>query len=715
MIRTSWRAIVIALAAAAPFVSTLLRGELPAFRDHRDYFVPLRETTAEALRGLQLPLWNALSGSGEPWLANPQTGVFYPPAWIVAAFPFELGYVLFLVFHLALLGIGWRRLMLRWTHDDVATLSACALVLSGPILSILDVSNSLATFAWVPLLLSFALEAKPGATARDAATIALCFFGGEPLLAAAGAALYAVVRLARERGAALAATASVAALSILLAAVQLLPFLESLQGSDRSTGLDPAAALAQSMAPADWLLLPLSPLAPGSVAVPMTSQRFLPSVFVSPLLVLLPFSLPLLWRGGSLPRRAAVAWLALFAASAFLAAGTYVPLSRWFYLSAGLAVNRYPVKFALFGFIALVALGAICLDRLLTSGRRVALAGAAVVAAAAVLSIMFATSRAPSATLLLAGWAVAIVIVLAARPSRRWALAVATVVVCADSISSSRFLLVSAPLAASVAPQSSVLRKERKVARLEQFDRLRDHAATRASRDAWLGGYLNLRNDQFDVMTAAPVVDARYLQLVGYALARPRIDLLDFLGVGYLFTTREIPGPGFRKVLARDGVNVYERSAGFPSVTAWERIVPERDAAAAYASLYSESWSAREQIVVTGIAPPQVSDAASGPVGTARVVDLAWRSLRAEVETPRGGVVAVSQRDAPGWSVKVDGVDAEPLLVNGLFRGVAVPPGKHDVEWRYFPRSFALGFLLSVTGVTIAGVIVLRRKKRQFA
>ena len=80
-----WRAVLIALAAIAPFVPMLLRGEVPAFRDHRDYYVPLREQTAEALRGLELPLWNALSGSGEPWLANPQTGVFYPPVWIVAA------------------------------------------------------------------------------------------------------------------------------------------------------------------------------------------------------------------------------------------------------------------------------------------------------------------------------------------------------------------------------------------------------------------------------------------------------------------------------------------------------------------------------------------------------------------------------------------------------------------------------------------------------
>lgn len=716
MKRTAWRAILIALAAVAPFVPMLFRGEVPAFRDHRDYYVPLREATAEALRGGQLPLWNALSGSGEPWLANPQTGVFYPPAWILAALPFEPGYVLFLVFHLALLGVGWRRLMLRWTRDDVATLSACALVLSGPILSLLDVSNSLATFSWIPLLLSFALEAKPGSTARDAATIALCFLGGEPLLAAAGAALYAIARVVRERGAAIAATVAVGALSILLASVQLLPFLESLRGSDRSAGLEPAAALAQSMAPLDWLLVPAAPVAPGSAAVAMTSQRFLPSIFISPLLALLPLSLPLLWRGPGLPRRACVAWIALFAVSAFFAAGSHVPLAERLYLAAGLAVNRYPVKFALFAFVALIAVGAICLDRLLESGRTLALAGAIAVAAAATVSILLATSRSPAAPPMLAAWASAVALLLVVRPSRRWALAVATVVVCADSIAASRFLLVASPLPSAVEPHEAVLRKERKVARLEQFDLRRNRAASRASRAAWLGGYLNLRNGQFDAMTAAPVVDARYLQLVGFALARPRIDILDFLGVGYLFTTRDISEPGYREVVASDGVKVYERSAGFPSVTVWERVVPVRDAEAAYTNLYGDAWSARDQIFVSGAAAPQpLADAAAGPVGSARLVDVGWRSLRAEVESPRGGVVAVSQRDAPGWSVTVDGVGAETLLVNGLFRGVAVPPGRHAVEWRYFPRSFALGILLSVTGVTIAGVMLLRRKNARFA
>ncbi|MGK2858352.1 MAG: YfhO family protein [Thermoanaerobaculia bacterium] len=715
MIRWKWRAILIALAALAPFIPMLLGGDVPSFRDHRDYFVPLREATAIALRGGELPLWNALSGSGEPWLANPQTGVFYPPAWLVAALPFRTGYVLFLVFHLALLGFGWRRLVLRWVRDDVATLSACALVLSGPVLSLLDVSNSLGTFAWIPLLLSFALDGGQRAPARDAATIALCFLGGEPLLAAAGAALYAVVRLVRERRAALLGVAAVAALSILLSAAQLLPFLESLRGSDRSSGLDSVAALAQSLAPVDWMLVPVAPSVPGSATIALTSQRFLPSIFISPLLALLPLALPLLWRGGMLPSRACFGWLALFGVSAFLAAGAHLAPAKWFYLAAGLTVNRYPVKFALFGFLAIVALGAICLDRLLEGTRRTALAGAVAAVMAAVIVILLATSRSPAATQMLALWAAAIVIVLVARPPRRWLLVVATLVVAADSISASRFLLVGSPLAAGVEPHATILQRERKVARLEQFDLRRDRTASRAGRAAWLGGYLNLRNQQFDAMTAAPVVDVRYLEIVGYALARPRIDILDFFGVGYLFTTREISGPGYREVLESGGVRVYERAAGFPSVTVWERVVPEPDRAAAYASLYSETWNARDQIVVTGESPPLFADAAIGPVGSGRIADVSWSSIRVEVESPRGGVVALSQRDAPGWSVTVDGTAAEPLVVNGIFRGVAVPAGRHEVEWRYFPRSLSLGFLLSVTGITIAGITLFRRREAGIA
>jgi uncharacterized membrane protein YfhO len=50
-----------------------------------------------------------------------------------------------------------------------------------------------------------------------------------------------------------------------------------------------------------------------------------------------------------------------------------------------------------------------------------------------------------------------------------------------------------------------------------------------------------------------------------------------------------------------------------------------------------------------------------------------------------------------------------------MFRGVAVPSGRHTVEWRYAPRSFALGALFSVIGITVAAIAIFRRRREKNA
>src|SRR5204862_545007 len=72
----------IVVAALVIFGPAFAKNEVFVFRDHADYFEPMRIYTAQHLRVWRLPLWNPYNGSGEPWLANPQTAVFYPPAWL---------------------------------------------------------------------------------------------------------------------------------------------------------------------------------------------------------------------------------------------------------------------------------------------------------------------------------------------------------------------------------------------------------------------------------------------------------------------------------------------------------------------------------------------------------------------------------------------------------------------------------------------------------
>jgi uncharacterized membrane protein YfhO len=56
----------------------------------------------------------------------------------------------------------------------------------------------------------------------------------------------------------------------------------------------------------------------------------------------------------------------------------------------------------------------------------------------------------------------------------------------------------------------------------------------------------------------------------------------------------------------------------------------------------------------------------------------------------------------------VDGAPAEILRVNHVLRGVLLPPGEHEVVFRYAPRSVQIGAVISALGLSLAvGIIGL--------
>ena len=74
----------------------------------------------------------------------------------------------------------------------------------------------------------------------------------------------------------------------------------------------------------------------------------------------------------------------------------------------------------------------------------------------------------------------------------------------------------------------------------------------------------------------------------------------------------------------------------------------------------------------------------------------------------------VSDSWFPGWSASVDGSAVAILRANGIVRGLYVPAGRHEVEMRYWPRSFRLGCSVSLATVAGLGVslLVARLKRR---
>jgi hypothetical protein len=177
-------------------VPCALSGGVPARGDLADFFWPMKAYTAARWHS-GVPLWNPLSGCGEPWLAQLQTGVFYPGD-LPFLLPGAWGPLLGIALHLAIASSG----MAAWlsglgTSRAGALLGAGVFAGGGGFLSLALVYNNFETASFLPwLFLAARYAARGGSFAGLAVAFALAFLGGEPALAAIGAASAALVAFA---------------------------------------------------------------------------------------------------------------------------------------------------------------------------------------------------------------------------------------------------------------------------------------------------------------------------------------------------------------------------------------------------------------------------------------------------------------------------------------------------------------------------------------
>jgi len=78
--------------------------------------------------------------------------------------------------------------------------------------------------------------------------------------------------------------------------------------------------------------------------------------------------------------------------------------------------------------------------------------------------------------------------------------------------------------------------------------------------------------------------------------------------------------------------------------------------------------------------------------------------LALRVRTPVGAYLVLSDVYYPGWRASVDGAPAEVLRADYAFRAVWLAPGEHEVEMRFAPWTWSVG--LGVSLLVWAGVVV---------
>ena len=193
------------------------------------------------------------------------------------------------------------------------------------------------------------------------------------------------------------------------------------------------------------------------------------------------------------------------------------------------------------------------------------------------------------------------------------------------------------------------------------------------------------------------------VQPIGSATALES-PLLDALAVRYVISAEAITSPKFQSVWQGQGITIYENLAAAPRAYVLPRAA-EVHAPDALAAL--REFDPRRFVIIessASTAPPQ-----PGELLPATITSATNNQVVVDAAADEPSWLILSDSYFPGWraytrpagSGEEDEQEVEIVRVNGNFRGVRLEPGQWTVRFRYSPRSFQLGGLMSFMGVTV--------------
>ncbi len=764
----------LALLVTALFHRLVFLGEALYERDLGFWYYPQVESIVRIVASGSWPLWDPYMAFGVPLLANPSAQILYPPTALHLLMEPWTFYTVYVVGHLVFTGAGQYLLARRLGLTGLASLvAASAWTASGPLLSLVNMWHHFAGACWIPWLLFAAERARASLRTRDCLLFAAAI-GGQILAGSADMCAIAVlgtlpavlrpVTASPPEGAStgrwLKRVATAWALAASLTAVQWLPSLDLIRGTQR-TGLVEAVRT-------DWSVHPLGLL---QVAAPVftwgvpfaTGDARVDQEARSPLLYSLYASAGVLgfaaW--GIAASRRALRWffVLLLVGVPLVALGRHGPFyGALVALLPPLEIIRFPVKSMLlvpFACSMLAGMGFDAWSRAEAAARRrslmcfglaaglCGLIGAAALAASRGLLQLPIPAEpwlpdflpATAARVLFAG-AVALALGLVVRGSPRTPRLAA-----AAALAVGELALANSDINPS-APRELLARRPATVAAIAADGAPRP---TRIYTFDYFSRVVGKRYPEPEVRAALDKTDGRgprgLFRTLGMRMLFPASGRWalessfdrDNLGLTpthkrALLTAFRVSEetPHFARLLAMSSVNyvLALHAEGLEDLSEVARVsspfrLPIRvfrvrdplplvyvvgrgrvldPRAPVYDSLVSGFEPRREVLLTEG--PALDSDAFSG---SASVRERRPDRILIETDLDKPGYVVLTDSYDAGWRASVDGRPAPVLRANIAFRAVPVPAGRHEVEQVYRPPAVLVGVLVSA----LAGLVAL--------
>lgn len=684
-----------------------------SFRDQGDFFYPLKLYTADRLRRGEIPLWNSLSGAGEPWLANLQSGVFYPPAlFFLLPWP-GLAAGLYLLFHFAVAAWGMRKFLKEEAVSEAGALFGTAAFCAGGFAASLSAYwNHFGGWAYLPGIAALARSGLSTRSSRAALVllVGLSAMAGSPEMtgaALATALLFAAFpRASAEgewadvpRGRSVSRTALATLLGLALAGWALAPMGELALRSDRRGPLpaEDREAGAAGVAAVSSVL---------GLSAGESGTAYLPSLFVGPLALVAAGA-----AYGERQRLGLLRLLTLLALAGIIVAAAGPPGS-WARSLPPLDRIRYPAKALALTSFALAALAGLGADRLRFTSER--------------------TRRHLAIEALLGAAALALCLLSPLPPMARGAGAAGVAALAALRFNAGRFAWLGAALetAAALALVGSLALASRPLFTFVPEAEIRRQPPEIASLSRPVGRVLTppmreLSQRALETGRFGPETLARQREsLQGYT------NLL--FGVSTIRTASALPTAGARAIT--DAIDTAEdpvRAAGPASVRLlWTPFRPARlpsqkigeyfrapfapyrprvsfvraysiepDSNRAWTRVAGGEIDLTREVFLNREPKLRLSSDTSKPLLVVRLAEDLPERIVADVISNGPGLLVLTDMAYPGWMVQADGQPAELLVADGFFRAVPLPAGSHRVIFRYRSISFLAGAAVSLAAV----------------
>jgi len=709
------------------------------------FLYPLYTFAARSLRAGNIPLWNPYLYGGAPFVADNQSGIFYPPNLLFFLLRPGLDYRAMqwlAIAHFYLAGVcayfGLRYMVHPPLKRWAALAGALAIMFSDLFVTHFGNLNMIACAAWLPLIFCLfrrALDGKRPALAAGAGVLlGFAALAGhiQPLLyIVLTLALYSLYHVYSQRNGswrALLHPISMLALTLVIglgvAALSLVPSYEMSRLSVR-TDLGYEQASQYSLPPAGLigLLVPaVFGRGPGGYWAPWPRVE-VGYVGILPLLLA---GLAVLLRRDGLTR-----FLALLAVLAtLLAFGGASILHGWLYrFVPGFDLVRAPARFIYLLDFALAALAALGLDTLLRPIPRPQHAtwrqvlrlspllgfGVAVVTLpVAYATLLYSQDKEAAWNRLLASTSGLIfallllgcgIVLLNWRGRRLVRPVTLGIVVCAlilidlASLGANTELEFNDPTAGFQHPAAiAFLKSDPATFRIDTRTEVWD---------VWQPDLSLLHNidDVWGIYNPLVLADYhRYWENLGSRSSR----LYDFLNAKYVVGHKDVVLDWDKYELAFDGdpqVNIYRNRNVLPRAFVVQRSqsVPEHEQA--FTAIHQGDFDPTTAVVVER---GQTFVPETPGTGEARIVSYSNNEIRVEASTSQPGYLVMSEVYYPGWVVEVDGRRAEVLRANYAFRAVFLSEGSHQVRFCFQPVTWKVGLGCSLITWAVLAILTVR-------